>query len=173
MADSDHRRLRRPEGRGVNSDGRGGQGEGREGLPSAVPCHPSSFERVLRGWGVLAGVPALVFLAYLYPAIPLVATTTLCAARRFLGFPCPGCGMTGAFVALVRGEIRASIDAHPLGIVVALWLLYLFGRALAERFRRRPLPELLRQRQRDWLLAAFLAVLFLRWGLLLWLRFAG
>lgn len=111
----------------------------------------------------LLGIPALLVAAYFLPRFPVLLEAPLCAVRGFLGVACPGCGLTHAFIALAHGRIRGSVDAHPLGIVIALWLLYMLGRRIAAlAIGRRP-PELLTQRSRDWCLGAFLAALFSQW----------
>lgn len=115
------------------------------------------------GWGILLGVPAVFSVAYFLPRVPGIDRFELCAVKGFVGVPCPGCGLTHAFVALAHGDLRGSVDAHPLGIVIALWLLVLFGRTAWAAATGRPLRELLTQRQRDWCLAAFLGALFLQW----------
>lgn len=42
----------------------------------------------------------------------------LCPMAASLGVPCPGCGLTRATLALLRGDIRAALHFHPL-----VWLL--------------------------------------------------
>jgi len=125
--------------------------------------------RVIRGWGVLLGVPALFFAAYFYPHIPLLGSLKLCAVRGFLGCDCPGCGMTRSLWAVAHGRVRESIDFHPLGIIVAGWLLYIFLRSLAEAGSGRRLPALLGRGSRDILVYAFLGALVFQWAVKLWL----
>ena len=54
---------------------------------------------------------------------------SICMLRRVFGLPCPGCGMTRAFAALARGDLRAAFAFHPWAPVVAAelaaaWLLW-------------------------------------------------
>jgi hypothetical protein len=42
----------------------------------------------------------------------------LCVFKLTIGFPCPGCGMTRAYLALFRGEIGTAFFYHPL-----FWLI--------------------------------------------------
>lgn len=117
----------------------------------------------IQGWSVLLGVLALFVFARLYPRVPLFSKVTFCSVRHFLGVDCPGCGLTRSFVRLTHWQVRESIDAHPLGLVVAVWLLYMMGRAAYACIAGRWPPELLSQRQRDWLLGTFVAALFIQW----------
>jgi hypothetical protein len=125
--------------------------------------------RLIRGWGVLLGVPALFVAAYLYPLIPSLQRLKICAVNSFLGCDCPGCGLVRSFAALVRGRVRDSIDFHPLGVIIALWLVYFFGRSMAEAVSGRRLPALLGQGARDVIVYAFLAALLLQWAVKLWI----
>ena len=44
---------------------------------------------------------------------------SICPFYNLTGLPCPGCGLTRAFVCLGHGQWRASLHWHPLG-----WLVY-------------------------------------------------
>lgn len=66
---------------------------------------------------------------------------TLCLFRRLTEVPCPGCGLTRAFVHLARGEWLAALADHPLAPVAALELAAgwaLWGLVLAGRLQARP-----------------------------------
>jgi hypothetical protein len=66
---------------------------------------------------------------------------TLCLFRRLTAVPCPGCGLTRAFVHLARGEWLAALADHPLAPLVVLELAAgwaLWGLAQAGRFRVQP-----------------------------------
>src|SRR5437016_4718653 len=41
----------------------------------------------------------------------------LCMFKRLTGAPCPGCGVTRSCGNLIRGNVRRSIEFHPLGVV--------------------------------------------------------
>lgn len=117
------------------------------------------------GWGILLGVPAIFVLSYFYLSIPVLSNIGLCAVRRFIGFPCPGCGLTTAFIKFSHGDFLGGMNSHPLAIVVAIWLFYNWIRSVvAVAIGRWPTP-LMSQSQRDWFLTAFLVGLFLQWGL--------
>ena len=65
-------------------------------------------------------------LGILLGAGALVAITTMvpwggeCGFRYALGADCPGCGMTRAMAALLRGDLRGSLRWHPLALPIAL-----------------------------------------------------
>ena len=67
------------------------------------------------------------------------AGPTLCPIALVTGTACPGCGMTRAIVALLRGDLSSSWDAHPLAAVVvgqatlaaAWWAAARWGRVAA------------------------------------------
>jgi hypothetical protein len=42
----------------------------------------------------------------------------LCPLAGTFGIPCPGCGLTRATLALLRGDLRGALELHPL-----VWLL--------------------------------------------------
>lgn len=53
----------------------------------------------------------------------------VCPMRIFIGLPCPGCGLTRAFILLLKGDIAGSIRMHPLLLpVMAGVFLYLYQR---------------------------------------------
>jgi hypothetical protein len=67
-----------------------------------------------------AGVAGALTFAFLRAAVPLPPEVApFCLVRRFLGIPCPGCGMTRALSHLARGEWRAALAFHPLAPLVA------------------------------------------------------
>ncbi len=41
-----------------------------------------------------------------------------CAAYRFFGVNCPGCGLTRTFIHAAQGEIAAAIELNPVGLLV-------------------------------------------------------
>ncbi len=63
-----------------------------------------------------------------------------CPLRALAGIPCPGCGLTRALVAALRGDLAASLRFHPLGPVVLAtlaWLAWHAARGLARGERLR------------------------------------
>lgn len=50
-----------------------------------------------------------------------------CPLRLLLGIPCPGCGMTRAYIALFKLDFKKAFELHPLFIVpiaVAVYMLF-------------------------------------------------
>jgi len=98
----------------------------------------------------------------------------LCPLASTFGIPCPGCGLTRATLALLRGDIHAALRFHPL-----VWLLApLFVVAMVATFIELVrAPETQRAERRPWLSAratSLLAASALVLTLAVWLlRFAG
>ena len=87
--------------------------------------------------------------------------------------PCPGCGLTRATLALLRGDLRAAVGLHPLSPLVVPLLAAVFGKALFDYVRGAPptppASAWWAGRTSVWLASALLALL-----LGVWLaRFAG
>ena len=117
----------------------------------------------IQGWGVLLGVPAIFLFAYFYYRIPFASKASFCSVRHFLGVDCPGCGLTRSFAALMHGNIRESVDIHPLGIIIAAWLAYMFFRGIYACIAGRWPRSILTQGQRDIVVYAFLLGLIVQW----------
>ncbi|HWM92562.1 MAG TPA: DUF2752 domain-containing protein [Thermoanaerobaculia bacterium] len=90
----------------------------------------------------LAGLAGLAGAVFLHVWVPAAGPeSSICFTRRFLGIPCPGCGMTRAFAHLAKGDWAAALAAHPLSPVLAaefllIWIAW--GRAA---LRGLPLPR--------------------------------
>lgn len=52
--------------------------------------------------------------AAFYAVSRLFGNGSWCLFRTFTGLPCPGCGLTAAARALLRGEVAQSLHYHPL-----------------------------------------------------------
>ncbi len=66
---------------------------------------------LFRGWleaGLLVGGLALLVLV----------DRPLCPMAGLLGIPCPGCGLTRAGLALLRGDVSTALHLHPLSPVL-------------------------------------------------------
>lgn len=87
---------------------------------------------------MLVGGTALVLFAFI-----IMGNDQLCIIHNITGLPCPGCGMTRAYLALLRGDLAGAFYYHPLfwmvpfGAVVLIfhkynsWLQKIY---LSERF---------------------------------------
>ena len=57
----------------------------------------------------------------------VLLSDTVCIFRGYLGIPCPGCGMTRAWLAVFDGDIPRAFFFHPLFWLVPLatfvWIL--------------------------------------------------
>jgi len=75
---------------------------------------PKNIAVLLGAWCVLA-IPY-----FMGKDDALAAKPSICPFMRFLGIPCPGCGLTKSIAALYRGGIVESLKYNPLGIVIAV-----------------------------------------------------
>ncbi len=77
--------------------------------------HPIKTRRLQSGQLLLAA------------ALALLVALVRCPFRFLTGISCPGCGMTRALLALLRGDLAAAYDYHPLVFLLPagglLWLL--------------------------------------------------
>jgi hypothetical protein len=72
-------------------------------------------------------------------ALALAFEVPLCPMAGLLGIPCPGCGLTRATLALLRGDVADAYHFHPL--VFVLGPLYFGALGVAARdFVRGPAP---------------------------------
>ncbi|MBR7132083.1 MAG: DUF2752 domain-containing protein [Clostridia bacterium] len=49
-----------------------------------------------------------------------------CVFRDLCGFPCPGCGMTSAFLSLLQLDFSAALRYNPLVFCMPYLIIYLF-----------------------------------------------
>jgi hypothetical protein len=63
----------------------------------------------------------------------------ICPFRLITGLPCPGCGMTRAWVYLMHGDVAAAVSANPFSLV-ALPAAAAFVLAVALALVRRQSP---------------------------------
>jgi hypothetical protein len=75
--------------------------------------------------------------------LALLAGTTTCPSAGFFGIPCPGCGLSRATKAALRGELAQAVALHPLVFVIAplygaLMLLALASAVWGARFSQLP-----------------------------------
>lgn len=77
----------------------------------------------------------------LYHAFPVIAVVIaiiglsnllfgkICALRMIAGIPCPGCGLTRAFLLLLQGKVKEATVIHPFWLpVLAVFAAFLICR---------------------------------------------
>jgi len=128
--------------------------------------YATTVNRPLR-FAFLASVAAVVALASWvhFPLCPLAGT---------FGIPCPGCGLTRATLALLRGDVARALAIHPLVWLLSPLFFGFTGAAVVQMFRdpRAPRkPPRIRWNGRG---VSVVAVFVLMVTLGVWLlRFAG
>lgn len=83
----------------------------------------TSLGKLLRWAGLLVGASPVLG-AYLY-ARGLQIPFLVCPVRYWTGVPCPTCGMTRSFTALVQGDWQQAIAYHLFGPILFLAFLIL------------------------------------------------
>ncbi|MSR74183.1 MAG: DUF2752 domain-containing protein [Planctomycetes bacterium] len=72
-------------------------------------------------------VAAALVVSVVLPMAWLDAAPVVCWIKRIYGVPCPGCGMTHAWVATGHGDFAAAFEANAFGamlfVAAAVWLL--------------------------------------------------
>jgi hypothetical protein len=66
----------------------------------------------------------LIIVIVLWRVLCLFFFNASCPSVIFCGFPCPGCGLTRAFVLLAEGRFYESITMNPMAIPVVLFILW-------------------------------------------------
>lgn len=66
-------------------------------------------------------------------ALSLALGIPLCPWASLFHVPCPGCGLTRATLALLRGDFRAAVSLHPLVLVVPLAVVVALALGFADR----------------------------------------
>ena len=88
-----------------------------------------------------------------------------CPIRSLTGVPCPGCGLTRATVALVRGEWRESLAAHAFAPLLLAAVVAAAVAAMLPEARREAFAALLVRAERRTKMAFLLpAALLLYWS---------
>ena len=90
-----------------------------------MKMNPPLWQSDLRRWGPALAVGVAVW------ALVRLLTGQICSLVLLTGLPCPWCGMTRALVALLRPDLAASLQAHPLLLgylaLLALLVLWRYG----------------------------------------------
>ena len=70
--------------------------------------------------------PAIGVISF-YLMVYILGNNTRCFYRNTIGIPCPGCGLSRAFTALLKGDILGALNYHPLFIVpIIIFLVMVF-----------------------------------------------
>lgn len=92
-----------------------------------------------------------------------------CLFKQLFHVPCPSCGSTRAILALLRGDVAASVACNPLGLLLAaglavlpLWLLTDLLCRRASLYRLFLRVDLLLRRRR--VFAVFVCLVLANWA---------
>lgn len=69
----------------------------------------------------------IIAIIFFYLIIKLLGLETNCYFKAFFGIPCPGCGLTRAYLALLKGNILGAFYWHPLFLVPLIAIMYIFN----------------------------------------------
>jgi hypothetical protein len=60
-------------------------------------------------------------------ALEWISNSPICVFKRTFGIPCPGCGMTRAFIHLFQLDLKGAFYYHPLFFLVpVVFIVFLF-----------------------------------------------
>lgn len=62
----------------------------------------------------------LILVVGYFIVMKAMSMNTVCVFKNLTGIPCPGCGMTRAFLELCRGNFMDSLIFHPLLLLVLI-----------------------------------------------------
>jgi hypothetical protein len=109
---------------------------------------------------VIITLTALVVLGLYYFRLPGWS----CPFLTLTGIPCPGCGMTRALSALIRGDWDTSFKMHAFApVVLAALVLVFVTTLLPARARQALISHVEKLERRTGLTALFLAAFFVYW----------
>lgn len=85
---------------------------------------------------------------------------TLCLFRNITGLPCPGCGMTRAFLFLGHGDFYEAIRLNPNSLLAFSIILFLWSNKFTQIFTGKEVKVHLTHREKIliYLLSGFLMV---------------
>ncbi|MCU0961961.1 MAG: DUF2752 domain-containing protein [Pirellulaceae bacterium] len=88
-----------------------------------------------------------------------------CRFRQFTGVPCPGCGLTRAFISLAHGRLSAAWSYHPGGILFFALVLFQIPYRVWQLVRLRRGQAAHRFAVADrWVLASLAVVMLAQWA---------
>ena len=65
----------------------------------------------------------LVFAAVFYLFTVITGSRSLCFIYNLYGIPCPGCGLTRAYLQFFKGDVASAFYCHPLLLLPAIILI--------------------------------------------------
>lgn len=68
-------------------------------------------------------IPIIGILLYGWIVINVYGSNTRCFFRGFFGIPCPGCGLSRSYMALLKGHLGEALYYHPLFVLPPLVLI--------------------------------------------------
>lgn len=83
----------------------------RLSAPSSLRAGPTITSGARRRFALIAAPLAFV-------SIAAVLGLPLCPSAFLLHIPCPGCGLTRATLALLRGDLATALAVQPLALIV-------------------------------------------------------
>jgi hypothetical protein len=89
-----------------------------------------------------------------------------CPVQQGLGLPCPGCGLSRALAALLRGEWQAALAIHPFVFLLLLFFAFVAVGALAPAALARKVAATLRVVEKRTRFTFVITTAFLVYGLL-------
>src|SRR5262245_40019177 len=104
---------------------------------SCTTTRPADASGFVRDRALVIGVSAVTFVAAYAYAGHAEHGPVMCPLRGIFGIPCPGCGMTRAFCALVEGDIASALAFHAGSLPLALFLIAASVVAMVEIARGR------------------------------------
>jgi hypothetical protein len=116
------------------------------------------------GWALMlfGAVAALVFIYFK----PLVWLLPDCVFHSLSGFPCPACGCTRAFSALIDGDFLGAIRLQPLFVAVCLFCAARGVRALLARIAGKRIYVELTDQDRFLIRCAIIVLIVVNWAYL-------
>ena len=136
-------------------------GRGRSMLPSFLASRQTRL-----------ALPVLVAVILMPPETGL--GIDLCMLKSLSGAPCPGCGVTRSCSNFFRGNVRRSIQFHPLGLIFAPVLIGVALLSLLPDAARKLFAERLSRSDRLLIVASILFwTVFIIYGIARWAAVMG